>query len=237
MERLIICDQGISKLDLNADYKGLKLGTYDQPPPNLFILNGNNTMSILKQIKTIDNYEHLWMLSILLDKRLNGRLNAKILNYNLWCRKCRADVRSYSFDMNYKLYKAINTGLSDRCVKCTDEILRFYNHPKFINLYMFTKYGDNYVHQRDFYNNGQITYTILTDNEYTMFKFSTPAIKFHQQIEGKPEEEHGFYQPKIKCTVCGDEEVAYWEHNKTCIKNINKFTRLHSKYMSYFNPL
>ena len=223
MEKLIIYKEGISSLDLNSNFKGLKLGTYDQPPSDLFILNSNNTMTILKQIKTTDNYEHLWMLSMLLDKKINLKLNAKVLDYNLWCGRCRCDVRSYSFDMSHKFYKAINTGLSHRCVKCTEESLRFYNHPKFSDSYQITRYTNNYVHQ-SINSNKQTIYTILVDDEYTMFEFSIPNIKFHRELEGKHEEEHGFYQPKIKCTVCGDSEVAYWKHNKTCIKNINNFT-------------
>lgn len=190
-------------------------------------------MSILKQIKATDNYEHLWMLSMLLDKKTNWNLNAKVLDYNLWCGRCRGDVRSYSFDMNHKFYKAIHTGLSHKCVKCTEDNLRFYNHPKFAHIYKITKYGDNYVHQSTS-SNEQTIYTILTNDEYTMFKFSTPQIKFNQEIQGKPEEEHGFYQPKIKCTVCKDEEVAYWKHNETCIKNINNFA---IQIYSYMNQL
>jgi hypothetical protein len=218
MEKLVIYNNGVASLDLAADYKGLKLRTYDQPPPDYFILNSNNTMSVLKQIKTTDNYEHLWILSMLLDKRINGKLTAEIsLFIKVWCSKCRADVTSYKFDMNYKFYKAIETGISHKCVRCTEESLRFYNHPKFSMNYAFTKYGDNYVH-RNFYN-GNIEYTILTDDQYTMFKFNTYDINYHPIITHRPEQEDN----KIRCTVCGKESVDYWRHNESCIKNINNF--------------
>lgn len=221
MEKLIKFNNGVSSLDLTADYKELKLDTYDQLPSDYFILNSNNKISVLKQIKTSD--EHLWILSMLLDKKTNGKLTAKILPYNLWCSKCRSDVKSYSFDMKYKFYEAINTGLSHRCIKCTEENLRFYNHPKFSMNYKLIKYGNNYVHQRDFYNDGNIEYTVLTDNQYTMFKFSTYNIKYHHKIEPIPEEKNNLLITKIECTVCGIKSLDFREHNETCIKNMNNF--------------
>lgn len=217
MERLIIYEQGICKLDLKADYKELKLGTYDRPPPDHFVLNNNTTMSVLKQIKTTDNYEHLWTLSMLLDKKINGKLTAEISDINTWCSKCRSEIRSYKFDKNHKIYKAVNTGVSYRCINCTDEKIKFYNHPKFVKSYTFTKCGDNYVHKEDY--KGEITYTILTDDQYTMFKFFTYNIKYHPKITHTPEEKN----TGINCTVCGTYTADYWKHNESCIKNINKF--------------
>lgn len=219
MEKFIIFDNGISSLNLAANYKELEMGKYGESPEDCFILNNNKTMSVLKHVKNSERYEHLWTLSLSLDKKINGRLSVKVFSLNAWCSKCGSDVKSYSFDQDYNLYKAVGMGSMIRCISCTDKTVKFCNHTRFIDKYTFTKYGNNYVHQSYLPSKQETIYTILTEDRYTILKFNTYIIKYHPELTREPKKE----EVKIQCTVCGIKDVAYWEHNKTCINNINKF--------------
>lgn len=234
MEQFILRINGITTLDLEADYRNLVVKEWSSSdiPSDCYIVNNNKTMSVLKYVKNSDHIESLWCLSFVLDCKLNGRLSGRMCRFNIWCSKCRKDVRCYEFDN--EIYKAINTGNLCRCITCTDSQLRFSRHTKYKDDYEFTKYGNNYVHKnnyKDFY--------IFSENKYTILELNHYDLKYHLPLKKKYDETHEYYDyEKIKCTVCQEHDKYEWKHNKTCIHNINKFcVEIYSKIYSLINLL
>src|SRR5204862_5956778 len=135
-------NNGIAGLDLTANYKEFAIEKYDESQHDCFILNKNNTMSILRYIENNSSYKNLWILSMLLDKKINGKLSAKISSGDFWCSSCRSDVKFYQFDVNCKFYNAIETGDKHKCVDCVEEALQIYTHGKLISNYEINKYGN-----------------------------------------------------------------------------------------------
>ena len=219
MEQFILKNNGVASLDLEADYKSLQVRewTSNDIPKDYYILNNNKTMSVLKYIKKSEKIENLWCLSFVLDRKINGKLSTKIISYNLWCNKCRKDTRCYSFDSN--IYKAIDVGIMNRCINCTDSQLRFSQHPKFKKDYEFNKYGNNYVHR-----NNDIYY-IFSEDKYTILQLNNYDLKYHFPLKKQHDENHQYYHlEEINCTVCGERHIYEWIHNRTCINNINQFS-------------
>lgn len=236
MEQFILRINGITTLDLEADYRNLVVKEWSSSSiqSDRYIVNDNKTMSVLKYVKNSDQYEGLWYLSFVLDCKLHYRLSAQKLKYNLWCGKCRRDTEHYDFDKDNKIYGAIGTGIMNRCISCTDSQLKFSQHHKFKHDYEFNKHGNNYVHKSK-YN----TYFIFTENKYTILKLKNYDLKYHLPLKKKYDETHEYYDyEEIKCTVCQEHDKYEWEHNRTCIHNINKFCiEIYSEIYSLINLL
>ena len=235
MEQFILRINGITTLDLEADYRNLVVKEWSSSdiPIDCYVVNDDKTMSVLKYIKNSDRIDNLWCLSFVLDYKLNGRLSTKNGKFNVWCRKCRKDTSCYDFNNN-KIYDAINTGSMYRCISCTNSQLRFSQHYKFKNDHEFNKYGNNYVYKSK-YN----VYYIFTENKYTILELNNHDLKYHLPLKKKYDETHEYYDiEKIKCTVCGDHDIYEWKHNRTCIHNINKFCiEIYSEIYSLINLL
>lgn len=219
LEQFVLRDKGIVTLNLEADYRELQVTEWssDSIPKDCYFINDNMTMSVLRYIKRSDNYESLWCLSFSLECKLSGRLSRKVGNYNLWCNKCRTETTHYDFE-GLNIYKAIGTGSTSRCIRCTDSQLKFSQHHKFRHIYQFNKHGINYV------NKHINTYYIFSEDKYTMLELNNYPIKYHSPLVKKFPETHEYYNiERIRCTVCGKQDIYEWLHNRTCIKKMNEF--------------
>lgn len=232
MEKFIIYDKGISKLDLTANYNGLGSGKHGPFPPDCFVLNNHNkTMSVLKHIKNNERSENLCTLAILLDRKINKTISTKGYCRESWCFKCNLRGPFYDFDENNAVYKDINMNYMNKCVKCIQGDIKFSTHIKYSKKYEWVLYGNNYVNQ-NIYRNGEIEYYIFTKEKYIILSFDTYNIRYHYKITLDPEEKYE-WSPELKCTVCGIHAVDYWKHNETCIKNINNFALQINSYINW----
>jgi len=228
MDEFIIYENGIANWDLSADYRKLVVPSFAKAPDDVFKLNKDKTMSIMKYIKNSEMYEYLLSLSILLDVRMNGKVSAYISKNNQ-CTQCCKIGEVYVFDDNCDVYKAIGAGFLMRCVQCTDCTIHITNpHPGYNKLkfrqeqatkYQFTSHGNNLVAKSDSIY-GQ-RYYVLTIDKYTILQQKIIPVKYYQEILYTAD--NSYDCEEMKCPICEVWSSAPWVHNRTCIKNINNF--------------